>query len=127
MDKSGRIVLYGFLSWFLPFFSGFPFVDAEGNMLIEAVLFKSIMIVVGCLVGVLLSVRYFSFVKADHVREGLTIGVAWLFINWVLDLAFVMTGFFGMTVMQYFKEIGLRYLPIPIYTVGMGKALEKRL
>jgi hypothetical protein len=33
-------------------------------------------------------------------------------------------GFFQMGVMEYFTDIGLRYLAMPVYTIGMGYALK---
>lgn len=50
----------GFILWLIPFIVGFLFVDAKGNFLIPETFFKSIMIVVGSLVGVILAVRYFK-------------------------------------------------------------------
>ena len=86
MNKYLKIVLFGFLLWLIPFIAGFPFVDASGNFLIHETFFKSIMIVVGGLVGVTLAVIYFREIGKDHVREGVTIGVVWLMINLGLDL-----------------------------------------
>ena len=127
MNKYLKIVLFGFLLWLIPFIAGFPFVDPSGNFLIPETFFKSIMIVVGGLVGVTLAVMYFKEIGTDHVREGITIGVIWLVINLGIDLVFVSMGFFPMTVTQYFTDIGLRYLSIPIYTTGMGYALMQKM
>ncbi len=127
MNKYLKIVLFGFLIWLIPFIAGFPFVDQTGNFLIPETFFKSIMIVVGGLVGVTLAVTYFKEIGTDHVKEGITIGVVWLVINLGLDLVLVSMGFFPMTVTQYFADIGLRYLSMPIYTIGMGYALKQKM
>lgn len=127
MNKYLKIVLFGFLLWLVPFITGFLFVDASGNFLIPETFFKSIMIVVGGLVGVVLAVTYFKDVGADFVREGAVIGVTWLVINLCLDLVFVSVGFFPMTITRYFTDIGLRYLIMPIYTIGMGYVLQQKL
>lgn len=127
MNKYLKIVLFGFLLWLSPFITGFLFVDASGNFLIPETFFKSIMIVVGVLVGVALAVTYFKDVRADFVREGAVAGVTWLVINLCLDLVFVSVGFFPMTITQYFTDIGLRYLSMPIYTIGMGYVLQQKL
>lgn len=126
MNKYIKIVLSGIILWLIPFIAGFPFVDAKGNFLIPETFFKTIMIVVGSLVGVILAVRYFKAVKEDFVSEGVLIGVSWLFINLAIDIVLVFTGFFPMTVAQYFTDIGLRYLCIPIYTIGLGYALKQK-
>ena len=125
-NKYLKIVLFGFILWLVPFIAGFLFVDAKGNFLIPETFFKSIMIVLGSLVGVLLAVRYFKDIKGDFVTEGVLLGVIWLVINLAIDIIFVSTGFFRMTLTQYFTDIGLRYLSMPIYTIGLGYALKNR-
>jgi hypothetical protein len=124
MSKPLKIVLYGVFIWLIPFIASFPFVDAHGNYRIPETSFKSIMVVVGSFVGVFFAVRYFSKVDVGHVSEGIVIGIVWLLINLMLDLALVYVGFFKMTPNQYFTDIGLRYLSIPIYTIGLSYALK---
>ncbi len=46
-------------------------------------------------------------------------------ISIVLDLA-VLLPMSGMAIVPYFTDIGLRYLIIPIITVGMGYLLESK-
>lgn len=126
MNKFIKIVIYGIVIWLVPFIVSFAFVDSLGNFTIPETFFKSIMVVVGALTGVVLSVSYFSCVKKNYFGEGVVIGIAWLAINLSLDLAMVYGGFFKMTPAQYFTDIGLRYLSIPIYTTGMGYALKRK-
>ena len=126
MNKYLKIVLFGFILWLVPFIASFFFVDAKGNFLIPETFFKSIMIVVGSLVGVLLAVRYFKDIKSDFVIEGILLGVIWLVINLAMDIILVSTGFFRMTFTQYLTDIGLRYFSMPIYTIGLGYALKYR-
>jgi hypothetical protein len=126
MNKLIKIASYGLVLWLIPFIASFPFVDAQGNFTIPETFFKSIMVVVGAATGVLLSVSYFSGVKKNYFGEGVVIGVVWLAINLSLDLAMVYGGFFKMSPAQYYTDIGLRYMSIPIYTIGMGYALKKR-
>lgn len=127
MNKYLKIILFGFLIWLIPFIAGFPFVDAGGNFLIPETFFKSIMIVVGGLVGVTLTVIYFKEVKQGFIKEGITIGVVWFVMSLVIDLIFMSAGFFPMTVTQYFTDIGMRYLMIPIFTTGMGYVLQQKV
>lgn len=126
MNKLIKIILYGIIIWLVPFIASFAFVDSGGNYTIPETFFKSIMVVAGALTGVVLSVSYFSGVKKNYFGEGVVIGVIWLAINLSLDLAMVYGGFFKMSPAQYFTDIGLRYLSIPIYTIGMGYALKKK-
>ena len=84
------------------------------------------MIVEGSLIGVILAVRYFRDINVDHVKEGIILGMVWLIINLVLDLGMIFAGFFPLSIIPYFTDIGLRYLTIPIYTIGLGLALKRK-
>jgi len=126
--KTGKIqmiLLFGFLTWMLPFIASFFFYDPiTARMTIDYELFKSIMVVFSTLVGTFLLVRYFDNVKKDHVKEGLIVGAAWAVMNWALDFV-VLIPMMKVDVPTYFMSIGLRYLMVPIISVGMGMAIEK--
>ena len=126
MNKYLKMVFYGLILWLVPFIVSFAFVDMQGNFTIDETFFKSLMVVTGALVGVVLAVRYFRDVETNYVNEGIVLGVTWLVINLVLDLLMVYGGFFQMGVMEYFTDIGLRYLAMPVYTIGMGYALKQQ-
>lgn len=126
MKKFLTIALYGLVLWLIPFLAGIPFVDERGDLLIPENFFKSIMIVIGSLVGVILAVRYFRTISVSHQLEGILLGTIWLVISLGLDLILVTTGFFPLTLSEYLTEIGLRYLSIPIYTTGLGYALSEK-
>jgi len=126
MNKYAKIVLFGLVIWVVPFLVGFLFVDKEGNFIISETFFKTIMIVIGSLVGVILAVKYFKGIRADFVKEGIIIGIIWLIINWIIDLIMVSVGFFPMTVGKYFTDVGLRLLGIPMFTIGLGYALKQK-
>jgi hypothetical protein len=126
MNKYAKITLFGLVIWLIPFLVGFLFVDQEGNFIISETFFKSIMIVIGSLVGVTLAVKYFKGIKANFIKEGVILGIVWLIINWIIDLIMVSIGFFPMTIGKYFTDIGLRVLGLPIYTIGLGYALKQK-
>ncbi|MFH1684940.1 MAG: hypothetical protein ABH983_01415 [Candidatus Micrarchaeota archaeon] len=126
MNRYLKIALFGFLLWLVPFLTGFLFVDMEGNFTVDEIFFKSIMIIVGSFTSVVLAINYFKDVKKDYVKEGTVVGVIWLIINLGIDLFFVFGGFFPMTVEKYFTDIGIRYLAMPIYTIGIGFILKNR-
>jgi hypothetical protein len=126
MNKYVKIVLFGLVIWLIPFLVGFLFVDQEGNFIISETFFKSIMIVIGSTVGVILAVKYFKGIKANFIKEGIILGIVWLIINWIIDLIMVSLGFFPMTITKYFTDIGLRVLGIPIFTIGLGYALKQK-
>lgn len=121
-----KMLSYGIILWVVPFLASFPFVDSQGNYTVPETFFKSVMVVVGAAAGVALSVAYFRRIKKDFFGVGVVIGVAWLIISLGLDLFMVYAGFFKMSYPQYFTDIGLRYLSIPIYTAGMGYALRHK-
>ncbi|TQD26733.1 hypothetical protein [Methanolobus vulcani] len=126
MNKYLKMFLYGLLVWLIPFIISFAFVDKQGNFTIGETFFKSIMVVTGALVGVVLAVRYFRDVETNYVNEGIFLGLFWLAINLALDLLMVYGGFFQMGIMEYFTDIGMRYFAMPIYTIGMGYALMQQ-
>jgi hypothetical protein len=118
------LLLFGFLSWLIPFLASIPFYSTQGGLLVDVFLFKSIMIVVGSLVGTVLMVWLFLRIREGYLREGILIGFSWLVINWVMDWL-VLLPMSGMDVSTYFSQIGIRYLVIPIIAVSMGFVLER--
>lgn len=124
MHSAKKALLYGFLVWLVPFAVAIPLYTPAGDPRIDIFLFKSIMMIVGSATGALLLVRYFKDVGGNYVREGAMIGLTWLAMNWVFDFATVMQ-MSDMTLGAYFSEIGLRYLTIPIFSIAIGKVLEK--
>jgi Na+/proline symporter len=125
MKYISKLVGYGFLTWLVPFVVSFAFFDVKTQeLVISEVFFKTIMVVTGALVGTVLLVMYFRKVEKRFLWQGFLVGVVWLLINWGLDLLMVWRGFFDMGYVQYFEEIGLRYLSILIYSVGVGYVLQ---
>lgn len=121
-----KILWYGFLTWFIPFLSSIPFVDPQGNFIIDQIFFKSIMIVIGSFVGVLFAVLAFQRVSSKYLYFGIKIGMTWIILNWMFDLILVLSGFFQMSIWVWFSQIGLRYVVLPIFTIGLGVVLEKK-
>ena len=124
LGKAQMILLFGFLTWLLPFAASFFFYDPSASrMTIDNDAFKSIMVVFSTLVGTLLLVKYFDAVKKDYVKEGLVVGVVWAAMNWAIDFA-VLVPLMKVDTPTYFMSIGMRYLVVPIISVGMGMAIE---
>lgn len=124
-NKYLKNVAYGFLSWLVPFVASLFFYTREGELAINIFLFKSIMIVVGSLTAAILLISYFKGIGADYLKEGVTLGFTWLFINLLLDII-VLVAMFGMPAGDYFSQIGLRYLVIPVMTITVGAALQNK-
>jgi uncharacterized membrane protein YpjA len=125
-NKNLIIIWYGFLSWLIPFVASFLFFNQSGQVTIDEALFKSIMVVVGMLTAVILLLRYFKNVKLgkDLLKEGLIVGIAWYVINGVLDYVTLVT-VFKMPLLAWIYGIGVRYLAIPIVSVGMALSKKK--
>lgn len=126
MTSIKKVIGFGLLTWLIPFVFAFAFYTPDGKIWINQDLFKSIMIVVASLVSSILLVQYFKNVKNNYVKEGIIIGLVWLIINLVLDL-FILLPMSKMTFEQYFAQIGLRYLMIPIISSAFGMVLDQTL
>lgn len=124
MKNYFKIVLFGFLTWLVPFVVSFFFFTPDHTLAIDEGLFKSIMIIVGSLTGAVLLVRYFKNITSDYVRHGVIVGLVWLAINLALDFL-VLIPMSHMAVGAYFSQIGLRYLTIPIMTILAGYILAR--
>lgn len=129
MDSSKKKILrnvfYGLFVWLIPFVVSVFFYKGEGELTINIFLFKSIMIVTCSFTAAILLVSYFKHIDSGFLGEGITVGVAWLAISLLLDLL-VLIPMSGMSVMDYFAQIGLRYLSIPAMTIAVGAALANR-
>ena len=113
---------YGLILWVIPYVTAIPLLSLRQT---DPVFFKTIMIVEGALMGAVLTVLYFRHVKAEFLREGITLAIVWIAVNWLLDFVALLP-FSGHTVPRYFLEIGLRYLAIVAPTVAVGYVLEQR-
>ncbi len=125
LNKYLKNILYGFLAWLIPFVASFFFYTREGKLTIDIFLFKSIMIVVGSISAAILLVLYFRKINGDYLKEGIIVGLTWLGINVLLDLL-VLIPMSGMSIADYFTQIGIRYLVIPVMSITVGAALENR-
>ena len=125
MNKHIRNILYGFLAWLIPFVASFFFYSKEGGLTIDIFLFKSIMIVVGSISAAFLLISYFKKINADYLKEGIYVGLTWFSINILLDLL-VLIPMSGMSVADYFTQIGLRYLVIPAMCIAVGASLANK-
>lgn len=125
MNKHIRNILYGILAWLIPFVTSFFFYSKEGGLTVDIFLFKSIMIVVGSISAAILLVSYFKKIDTGYLKEGIIVGLAWFGINILLDLL-VLIPMSGMSVADYFTQIGLRYLVMPVMSIMVGASLANK-
>lgn len=120
MNRWLKIIFFGFITWAIPFITAIPLMSL---MTSDPALFKTIMVVTGGLTGMALTVYYFKDIKEQHLRQGIIVGVAWLIINWLLDIL-ILLPLSKQPILRYFLEIGLEYSNIPIMTIGTGYLLQ---
>lgn len=122
MKKHLKNILFGFLSWLIPFVASIFFYTKNGELTIDVFLFKTIMIVIGSISAAILIVLYFKKINKDYLKESIILGLLWFAINIILDLL-VLLPMSGISVSDYFTQIGLRYIVIPVMSVMVGAVL----
>ncbi|MCQ1538762.1 hypothetical protein FTO68_07165 [Methanocalculus taiwanensis] len=120
-----RLLIYGILTWLIPFVLSLFLYGPDGTLTIGVFAFKSLMIISGAASGALLIFLYLRSLPAgtNWLTAGIIVGISWLLINWALDLM-VMVALFGMGGWEWFIEIGSRYLVIPAMAILAGAAAE---
>lgn len=114
---------YGLIVWVVPFVAAIPLL---GLMETNPIFFKTIMIVVGGIIGAVCTVLYFNKVEKDFLKEGVILGLVWVAVNWLLDFGALLP-LSKMPYGQYFAEIGLRYLVMLALTIPVGYILSKKV
>jgi uncharacterized membrane protein YpjA len=113
-----KTIGYGFASWAIPFVVSLLFFERGGQPRLPLDLIKSIMVLVGAGSGGALLALLFREHRPS-LFHGLAIGSLWLFMNVALDLA-ILVPMARMSLGQYFAEIGVRYIVIPIMAGAMA-------
>ncbi len=125
MNKHIRNVLYGILVWLIPFVASIFFYTKESGLTIDIFLFKTIMILIGSISASFLLVFYFKKIDTNYIKEGLYVGLIWFSINILLDLL-ILVPMSEMSVANYFTQIGLRYLLMPVMSIMIGTILANK-
>jgi len=114
-------LLHGFLIWFITFAVSFAIFPLRT---LNRPLFESIMPVVLAACTMFFANRYHSKRPEAPVREWYGIGLLWLAMNWLLDAPLFSGGPMKMTVAEYFSDIGVTYLLIPVIVMGVARLLR---
>ena len=125
MKAYARIIFFGLITWLIPFATAFFFYNPKGELRVDIFLFKSIMIIVGSISAAILLVAYFKRVTENYRNEGIRIGIFWFVLNILLDMVLLLP-MSGMSLPDYFAQIGLRYIVIPVMTIMVGAALASK-
>lgn len=124
MKKYLKLSLYGFFIWLTPFALGmllFPVISTE------SALFDTIMAVTLTIAATVFSFHYLKNTPFSRswLTNPLLVGTYWLVIALILDTPFfILSDMTGMSAQEYFADIGLQYLMIPVITIGIGNALK---
>jgi zinc transporter ZupT len=122
MTSFKKALGYGFLTWLLPFIVGFLLFPIHES---HRPLFESIMPVV--VAGTSAFFAYYYLKRAQNPKaESVKLGILWLIINLVIDLAlFLPPSPMQISFLDYLQDIGLTYLMIPIITLSIGQGMKK--
>ncbi len=117
-----KIAFLGFLLWLICMIVAVIVWPLHSS---QFMLFKSIMVISGTIVGMLLLAYYFKGVSANYVREGVVVGVIWFVVNIALDLI-VLVGMLKTPIIEYLISPGVGYLCMPAMSIGVGYILSKK-
>ena len=122
MNKNLKMLVFGAIIWAVPWVLS---IALSSLMKTDEIFYKSIIIVVAAFVWFLFAYIYFKSVDKNFIVEGITIGLLWFAISIVLDLILTVP-FIDGGVAVFFKEIGLRYLTMPIMGLFIGMILADK-
>lgn len=121
MNKTLKIVLFGFLVWLIP-----SLITLASNY------FSSVFIVFEIISGMAIAVTVITFsylylmdINVNYVKEGVLIGVIWLLISIILDLLMIIVGITELNLNSYLMYVAPLYIIIPAITIGLGFYLDK--
>ena len=124
MNKNLKIVLFGFLVWLIPFAVSFVVYPLKAPMYS---LFESIMSVIIAISAVAFSYFYLKGIETNFVREGIITGAVWFIIAIIIDLLmFMPVSPMHMNFADYIMTVGIKYLIIPVVTIGMGYMAQNK-
>ena len=123
MKLTKKAIGFGFLVWLLPFIVAILLSPLKrgGDPLFETVM---PVVVAGC--AIVFIHFYFLHIHGGFMKEGVTLGIVWMFISLTLDLLMFAQGPMKMPVGLYMRDIGLVYVLFPILTIGCGWLLHRR-
>ncbi|MCW8965536.1 MAG: hypothetical protein OQK82_02445 [Candidatus Pacearchaeota archaeon] len=126
MNKKIRLILYGFLIWFIPALVAILVWDMETNLPIMGMTwFNSTMAVVWSLNFALVAFFYFKAINKNYIKEGLIAGISWYIICVLLDLI-ILVGIFKTDMSTWYPGL-LSYLNNFFIATGIGFILNKNI
>ncbi len=140
MRQLGRAVVYGLFVWAIPFGIALLLAPLKAKVIAPAnykggvialsrhdILrleeFESIMPIIVAAVAAFFGFAYLQRVRQHLPRHGVWVGVLWVAMCMVIDMALVLPPPVHMPPTLYFADIGMTYLMIPIITFAIAAAL----
>jgi len=114
-------LLHGFMIWCISLAVSFAVSPLRTS---NRPLFESIMPVVLAACTVFFVQRYHRKRPEAPPREWRSVGLLWLVMNWLLDAPLFSGGPMKMTLAEYFSDIGVTYLLIPVIVLGASRLLR---
>ena len=124
MNLYAKIALFGIAIWVIAFIVGSALYTQEGTPRLNLLLTQNIFYLLITLTTVYFCLRLLKPLSADYVRQGALIGISWLVIAVVLDLA-ILLPVTGISLMQWTQEIFPMLFAFPIITIGLGAAMAR--
>jgi len=123
MNKKWTVFLHGFLLWLTVFIGAMLIYPIKKN---DPIFFETLIAII--LVGftVFFANLYLKKVSTEVTKTAVIVGVVWMAISIAIDLLMFTRGPMKMPISDYFKDIGLTYLIIPIITYGIAVQLRIR-
>lgn len=115
-------IVTGAILWAVPYAAAIPLLPLMRR---DPMSFKAIMVLIGSLLGALISIVYFMRVRERYLRESLLLAATWLVLNWGLDLI-ALVPFSGQSIPQYVTQLGIEYIGLMSPVVAIGYLLEKK-
>ena len=122
--KAAQIGIFGFIIWVIPFGVAFCFLTDSGTMSIDKIALNTFLLLITTIIEVILTALYLTKLKDNFVKESIWLGLSWVALNWLLDII-VWVPLAKLNYIEYFTDIGLRYLTIPMITIMAGFILQK--
>ena len=123
MGAFGKLLLFGFLLWLTVFISSFVIFPLKSS---NPPLFETLITIFLVLFTVIASHLYFSK-SLLNVNKAIYTGITWMIVNIIIDLPLFSFGPMKKDIADYFTDIGLTYIIIPIITTGIAAVSIKSI
>ncbi len=126
MNQKIRVILYGFLIWFVPALFAMLVWDVENNVpKIGDLWFGSIIAALWAINFILVAYFYFRCIDSDYTKHGLIAGISWYVLCLLMDYIMVVL-VSGTNISAWYPGF-LSYLNNFFVIIGIGFILNKKI